>query len=154
MELIESSRTYRILVEKNEEPLLNMVYAELLEPIDAATGEGYEVFGAYSGMNGGGGLFHQNTDGEISVSDDCGEFNSKLSEEDVQKTCHQLEKLRAEFEDISAEGDMLGFSSAGLKFLSIGTEDDDGYLEVYSDGASEDFIYDVQDNWNLEFYKE
>ncbi len=49
---------------------------------------------------------------------------------------------------------MVGLSQKGLNFLHTGSEDDDGYSEVYSEGASEDFIYDVQDEWNLEFYKD
>tara|TARA_Y100000294_G_scaffold164995_1_gene172170 strand:+ start:669 stop:815 length:147 start_codon:yes stop_codon:yes gene_type:complete len=40
-----------------------------------------------------------------------------------------------------------------IKKIRTGNEDDDGYSEVYSEGASEDFIYDVQDHWNLHFYK-
>ena len=34
----------------------------------------YEVFGAFSGICGGGGLFYQNTDNEMFVSDDIYEF--------------------------------------------------------------------------------
>ena len=33
-------------------------------------------------------------------------------------------------------------------------EDENGLVEVYSEGASEDFIYDVQDEWNLGYYKD
>ena len=38
------------------------------------------------------------------------------------------------------------------KFLSQAGSDDDGYVAAYSDDASEDYIYDIQDEWNLAFY--
>ena len=30
---------------------------------------------------------------------------------------------------------------------------DDGYIEAYSESASDDFIYGVQDEWRVEVYK-
>ena len=38
--------------------------------------------------------------------------------------------------------------------LAQGHENEDGYAEVYSEDASEDFIYDVQEEWNLNFWKD
>ena len=49
---------------------------------------------------------------------------------------------------------MVSLSQKGLDFLQTGSEDQNGYSEVYSEGASEDFIYDIQEEWNLEFYKD
>ena len=143
---IKTDKTFRILVARHEEPEVNMVYAEV-------GGDEYEVFGAFSGISGGGGLFHQNKDGEITVSDDCGEFSSKWGD-DVNEICSNLERLRAEFEAYDEDGNMVGLSQKGLDFLQTGSEDQNGYSEVYSEGASEDFIYDIQDEWNLEFYKD
>ena len=99
---IKTDKTFRILVARHEEPEVNMVYAEV-------GGDEYEVFGAFSGISGGGGLFHQNKDGEITVSDDCGEFSSKWGE-DVNDICSNLERLRAEFEAYDEDGNMVGLS--------------------------------------------
>ena len=46
---------------------------------------------------------------------------------------------------------MLGLSEKGVGFSSSGDEGDDGLIHTYSELASEDFIYDCQDNWNLNF---
>ena len=139
-------KMFRILICRSEEIEVNMVYAEV-------GGDDYEIFGAFSGASGGGGLFHQNTDSEVTVGDDAGEFQTNLTAEDNYEICSQLERLRAEFEEYNDEGDLVSLSEKGLEFLRTGNEDDDGYSEVYSEGASEDFIYDVQDHWNLHFYK-
>ena len=139
-------KMFRILICRSEEIEVNMVYAEV-------GGDDYEIFGAFSGASGGGGLFHSNTDLEVTVGDDAGEFRSNLTAEENYELCSQLERLRAEFEEYNDEGDLVGLSEKGLEFLRTGNEDDDGYSEVYSEGASEDFIYDVQDHWNLHFYK-
>jgi len=145
LESVELNKTFRILASRSGELELNMIYGEV--GVDD-----YEVFGAYSSLNGGG-LFHQDEEGEMTVSDDFYDFSSKYNDEDVEKICSRLEKLRAEFEEYNDDGDMLGLSEAGLNFLSSGTENDDGCVEVYSDDASDDFIYDIQDEWNLDFYK-
>jgi len=65
-----------------------------------------------------------------------------------------IESMGAEFEIYNDEGDMLGLSDKGLNFLAQGHENEDGYAEVYSEDASEEFIYDVQEEWNLNFWKD
>lgn len=143
---LKLSKIYRIAVSQDEELLVNMVYAEI-------GGDNYEVFGAFSGQGAGGGLFYQNSDGEMLVSDDPGEFDANISPDSVEETCRELERLRAEYEEFDDDGEILGFSEIGLKFIDTG-KDENGYVEAYSDGASDDFIYDVQDDWNLNFYKD
>ena len=138
---------YRIVAARSEEPELNMVYTEVGK-------NDYEVFGAFSGICGGGGLFYQNTDNEMFVSDDFYEFSTSLSDEDLKNTFQKLEKLRAEFENYDDEGNLIGLSEKGLLFIKQQQEDENGLVEVYSEGASEDFIYDVQDEWNLGYYKD
>ena len=139
------SKIFRILICRSEEIQVNMVYAEVGD-------EDYEVFGAFADAAGGGGLFHQNVDGEMTVNDDAGEFETKFSIQENYEICQELERLRAELESYNEDGDLIGLSKAGYAFLRTVSEDDDGYAEVYSDGASEDFIYDIQDTWNLGFY--
>ena len=138
---------YRIVAARSEEPELNMVYTEVGK-------NDYEVFGAFSGICGGGGLFYQNTDNEMFVSDDFYEFSTSLSDEDLENIFQKLEKLRAEFENYDDEGNLIGLSEKGLLFIKQQQEDENGLVEVYSEGASEDFIYDVQDEWNLGYYKD
>jgi hypothetical protein len=115
-----------------------MIYAEI---------EG-EVFGAFSG-NGGGGLFYFNEDHESTVSDDLYEFDS--SYERLEETCTELERLRSEFEEYDDAGNIIGISEIGQEFLSQYGSNDDGYIVAFSDDASEDYIYDIQDEWNLKF---
>ena len=51
-------------------------------------------------------------------------------------------------------GDLeVGLSNEGQNFLETGFNDN-GYVEAYSKGASEDFIYDIQDEWSLNFFKD
>ena len=77
-----------------------------------------------------------------------------MSDEDLENTFQKLEKLRAEFENYDDEGNLVGLSEKGLLFIKQQQEDENGLVEVYSEGASEDFIYDVQDEWNLGYYKD
>ena len=139
---ITSENSHRILIALNDEILVNMVYAEINE----------EVCGAFSG-DGGGGLFYFNEDHEATVSDDFGEFDAPLlgDYEDLAKIYLKLEKLRSDFEDSDDDGNIIGISEAGLEFLNNYQSDENGYAECYSDGASEDFIYDIQYEWNLNF---
>ena len=65
----------------------------------------------------------------------------------------QLERLRAMFEENDEEGNLAGLSKEGQNFLET-SYNNDGYIEAYSKGASEDFIYDVQDEWNLNFFRD
>ena len=138
---------FRIVAARSEEPELNMVYTEVGK-------NNYEVLGTFSGICGGGGLFYQNTDNEIFVSDDFYEFSTSLSNQDLENTFHELEKLRAEFENYDEEGNLIGLSEKGLLFIKQQKENENGLVEAYSEGASEDFIYDIQDEWNLGYYKD
>jgi len=142
---ISKENLYRILIVQNDEPLVNMVYVEINS----------EVCGAFSG-DGGGGLFYFNEDHEASVSDDFSEFDTSLlgSLEEVEKIYSELESLRSEYEEYDDEGNIIGVSEKGLKFLSQAESDENGYIECYSDGASEDYIYDIQYEWNLNFFME
>ena len=67
--------------------------------------------------------------------------------------CIELEHLRSQFEEIDIEGNLVGLSKEGQNFLETGFNDD-GYVEAYSKGASDDFIYDIQDQWSLNFFKD
>jgi len=142
---VTNENTYRILIAQNDEILVNMVYVEINK----------EVCGAFSG-NGGGGLFYFNEDHEVSVSDDYGEFEASLlgDYENVENIYSNLEKLRSSFEDCDDDGNIIGISIAGLEFLNNYESDENRYTECYSDGASEDFIYDIQNEWNLNFFME
>ena len=142
---ISKENLYRILIAQNDEPLVNMEYVEINS----------EVCGAFSG-DGGGGLFYFNEDHEASVSDDFSEFDTSLlgSLEEVEKIYSELESLRSEYEEYDDEGNIIGVSEKGLKFLSQAESDENGYIECYSDGASEDYIYDIQYEWNLNFFME
>ena len=140
-----NKKLHRIVISRSEEPELNMVYTEV-------GGEDYEVMGAFSGICGGLGLFHINLDGEAIVSDDFNEFESNISPSELESVFTELEKQRAAFEAISESGDLLGLSEKGLEFINQFEENDDGVIHAFSDEASEDMIYDIQDEWNLDFY--
>jgi hypothetical protein len=144
-EEVEVSDPFRVVVLVHDELVVNMVYAEV-------GGDEYEVFGAFSGINAGGGLFHQTDDG-IVVSDDPSEFQSKLTASDVEQTFRWLESERTKFEEYDDDGELIGLSDVGHDFTSNFSEDDSGVLEAYSEGASEDFLYDCQEDWNLNYYK-
>lgn len=144
--LIDNDKVHRIVVTRNGEAKVNMVYAEV-------GGEDHEVFGAFSGVGSGGGLFHQKEEDVTVVSDDPGEFNSGFDASDVQAICDQMERLRAEFEAYDDSGELIGLSELGLEFVRDQEEDENGIIEMYSEGASEDLIYDCQDDWNLGYYK-
>ena len=136
--MINNKNLYRILIVQDDSCLVNMIYTEI---------EG-EVFGAFSG-NGGGGLFYFNEDHESTVSDDLYEFDSGY--ESIEETCTELERLRSEFEEYDDAGNIIGISEIGQEFLSQYGSNDDGYIAAFSDDASEDYIYDTQDEWNLKF---
>ena len=61
-----SEETHRIVVSDDDFIMVNMIYREIDD----------EILGAFSG-DGGGGLFHQDADGEFVVSDDFAEFQSQ-----------------------------------------------------------------------------
>lgn len=136
---------HRIVIARSEEPELNMIYTEV-------GGDDYEVLGSFSGICGGLGLFLINTDGEATVSDDFNEFQSKLSVSELEATFKYLEKERATFEATNDEGELVGLSDAGLEFISTFDESDEGIVNAFSEEASDDMIYDIQDEWNLDFY--
>ncbi len=137
-----SEETHRIVVSDDDFIMVNMIYREIDD----------EILGAFSG-DGGGGLFHQDADGEFVVSDDFAEFQSQCMDlAALEKCAGELEKLRAEFENINEDGDLVGLSDAGLAFVDTFGEASNGCMMAFSEGASEDFIYDIQDEWNLNFY--
>jgi len=144
LELSENT-TYRIAIVDNERLILNMVYAEV----------GEEILGVYSGMISSGPhvcYFHQDQDGEFTVSDDYFEFETN---HDLSNIFSELDDLRNEFEIWDDEGDSFEFSDAGKEFIATNESiNDDGWLEAYSDGASEDFIYDLQNEWQLSLRKD
>ena len=141
-----TSALHRICIAQNENVLVNMVYTEI-------GGNDHEVFGAFSGQGAGGGLFFQDSDGNITVSDDPDDFSTSVDEDTTKAIFLELEKLRAEMERLDERGNLIGFSQCGLAFLSE-SEANNGYIEAYSADASEDFIYDLQEEWNLNFFKD
>ena len=144
MELSENT-TYRIAILDNERLILNMVYTEVDE----------EIFGVYSGMIRSGPhvcYFHQYEFGKFNVSDDYFEFETN---HDLKNIFIELDDLRNEFEIWDDEGDSFKFSNAGKEFIAANELiNDDGWLEAYSEGASEDFIYDLQNEWQLSLRKD
>ena len=138
---IDKNDIHRIVVTYEGDPSLNLVYAEV--------GEDVEIFGAFSGICGGLGMFHQNSDGEISVSDDPFEFDTKFVDE-VEEISSKMESLRAEFEETDDDGNLIGLSDQGKKFVKDFPEND-GEVFAHSQDASDDFIIDIQDDWNLAF---
>jgi len=145
MNKINELDVFRICISDRSQLLVNIAYTEI--------GEGpYEVLGAYSGSCGGGGLFHQDSDGTIFVSDDVADFDTMLNTISLISIASKLERQRAEFEVYDDEGNLLGPSTKAYNFLA-NFDQSQGYVEAYSEGASEDFIYDVQEKWNLSFFK-
>ena len=138
---IDKNDIHRIVVTYEGAPSLNLVYAEV--------GEDIEIFGAFSGICGGLGMFHQNSDGEITVSDDPFEFDTKFVDE-VEEISSKMESLRAEFEETDDDGNLIGLSGQGKKFVKDFPEND-GEVFAHSEDASDDFIIDIQDDWNLAF---
>ena len=138
---INKKEIHRIVVTYEGDPSLNLVYAEV--------GEDVEIFGAFSGICGGLGMFHQNSDGEITVSDDPFEFDTKFIDE-VEEISSKMESLRAEFEETDDDGNLIGLSDQGKKFVKDFPKND-GEVFAHSQDASDDFIIDIQDDWNLAF---
>ena len=144
LELNENT-TYRIAIVDNERLILNMVYAEV----------GEEILGVYSGMISSGPhvcYFHQDQDGEFTVSDDYFEFETN---HDLSNIFSELDDLRNEFEIWDDGGDSFEFSDAGKDFISTNESiNHDGWLEAYSERASEEFIYNLQNEWQLSLRKD
>ena len=72
---IDKSKVHRISIADGKRVLVNLVYAEFGE-VD------YEVLGVFSGETCGGGIFHQNSEGDITISDDPGELESSIEVQD------------------------------------------------------------------------
>ena len=142
---IDKSKVHRISIADGKRILVNLVYAEFGE-VD------YEVLGVFSGETCGGGIFHQNSAGDTTISDDPGELEISIGVKNTSTIFLELEKLRAEFEAYDNKGNLIGFSEKGLEFLQM-FKSNNGYCEAYSENASDDIIYDLQGNWNLDFYK-
>ena len=134
---------YHKLLIANEENgiIVNIVYREV---------EG-EIVGAYSGNSGGGvfdmRFFHLNQDLEPTVTDDSNDI-SLVDENFSQKDFDNLELERSKFENLDEDG-ML--SKKGLDFLSD-IVPNNGIRSKYTELASEDVIYDIQDEWTLNYY--
>ena len=146
-DLSNESKFFRILISDHLSPIVNIIYIEIGD-ID------YEVFGAYSGQSGAGGLFHRTSEGDISVSDDPADFSSQLEFSSVDEICTELEKKRAKFESLEEDGNFSEWSEHAMLFLKHRMSNINDYIECYSDGASVDYIYDIQDHWNLNFIKD
>jgi len=143
----DRARTFRILISDGSTILMNMVYVEVGHP-------DYEIFGAFLGGCGGDGFFHQK-DFSITVAADPADFNSVIySPLDCSRLIFEIESLRSEFEVYDQEGVLVGLSDKGLEFLNLFSDFKGNIREAFSHGASEDFIYDIQDYWNLKFYKD
>ena len=144
---LDHNKIHRIAVEDLKEVVLNMVYAEVGD-------DEYEVFGVYSGVTSSGPhvyYFHQNQSNEITISDDCCEFKTNHG---CCKIFNELDESRVEFENWDDEGELTGFTETGKNFLAqYESINDDGWVEAYSSGTSEDFIYALQDEWQIRLYK-
>ena len=65
-----------------------------------------------------------------------------------------MDESRVEFENWDDEGELTGFTETGKNFLAeYESINDDGWVEAYSSGASDDFIYALQDEWQIRLYK-
>ena len=135
---------HRIGIALNEVWLVNLVYIET-DLINS------EVLGSFSGK-GGGGYFHKQVDGVLVVSTDPLEFEVALTNQILQQTVGYLDRARSEFELNDDQGNVVEISQKGLKFLAP-HRSEHGYVEAFSEDASEDFIYDLQNHWNLSFWK-
>ena len=128
---IDEGKVYRIVIAQDTILKVNMVYTEIGE-------DNYQVLGSFSGEDGSVGFFHQSSDAHVSVSGDYFDFEFEFEEN------FNLDEIS------NIDGNLVGLSKEGHRFLET-VYNDDGYVEAYSKGASEDFIYDVQNEWNLNF---
>ena len=117
---IDKDKVYRIVITQEAILKVNMVYTEI-------GGDTYEVFGSFSGEDANVGLFHQNCEGDMNVSDDSFEFEAKISPDEVSNICIELEQLRSKFEETDIEGNFVGLSKEGQNFLETGFNDN-GYV--------------------------
>jgi hypothetical protein len=123
----------------------NIVYAEV----------GPEIWGCYSGYAGGGVVdyryFYFDADYNPNVTDDFLVLANEQKVAEVSAVFKKLESMRARLESKTA--DTLSLSDAGREFLGDGVIDQaSGIRSRLSYEASEDIIYDLQDDWTLTFY--
>ena len=138
----QNTNIFRILITTYNNLALNMIYKEYDN----------EIFGSVIGEEGSGGFFYFNSEQESFYSDDFFEFDTSLDIEDLEDLFHSLENLRAQFEKYDDQGDLLGISSLGLQELQNVIEDKFGMKIYLSHDASLDYIHDLQDEWNINFF--
>ena len=134
----------RILVANDTDAIIaNIVYV----PIDG----GY--IGAYSGNSGGifdYRVFYVDEDDVAEIDDDFAALNTP-NILDAPEIFSALEGERFKLEDPNKEGFL---SSEGMQFLASGEQVDNGFKVKYSDKASEDIIYALQEDWTLNYFLE
>ena len=141
----EDYETYHILIADidSDSILANVVYAEV----------GQEIWGCYSGYAGGGVVdyrfFHFDADYEPTIEDDFLAFPID-DQQKAEAVFTQLEATRARMEADDPEALML--SEVGQEFIDDGEVDHgSGIRSRLSEDASEDIVYDLQDEWTLLF---
>lgn len=142
---LDAYEVYQILIADidSDAILANIVYAEV----------GQEIWGCYSGYAGGGVIdyrfFHFDADYDPTVDDDY--YSFPISEtQNPDEVFPRLESIRKNME--SDDPDALVLSEAGRGFLDRGDVDHSSGIRIsFSIDASEDIIYDIQDEWTLLF---
>jgi hypothetical protein len=124
--------------------IANIAYAEV----------GLEIWGCYSGYAGGGVVdfryFYFDADYNPLITDDFLVLTTEKSMAEVNTVFTELESVRARLE--SEAEDVLSMSEAGHQFLDDCVIDHvNGIRSRLSPEATEDIIYDLQDEWTLTF---
>lgn len=132
----------RIVIAHYGELLLNIVYSELGEVSS-------ETFGSFSGK-GGDGMFHISPAGDLTLSSDWSHINSAYSTSITNQISAYLDFMRSEFEVCNQSGEIIGLSPKGERFLES-SKQAGAYQEAFSEKASDDIIFMLQDEWNLDF---
>lgn len=132
----------RIVIAHYGELLLNMVYSELGE-------EPSETFGSFSGR-GGDGMFHISPAGNLTLSSDWSCIDSAYSTSITNQISAYLDSMRSEFEIFNQSGEIIGLSRKGKRFLES-SKQAGPYQEAFSEKASDELIFMLQDEWNLDF---
>lgn len=122
----------------------NIVYAEV----------GLEILGCYSGYAGGGvddyRYFYFDADYNPIVTDDFLSLTTEKKAAEVSTIFSKLESVRSRLESEIAS--VLSLSEAGRRFLEDCVIDQASGIRIrLSHEASEDIIYDLQDEWTLTF---
>lgn len=136
-------KIHKILIVEGDKISLNLVYGEYFNPRQ-------EILGSYSGQ-GSGGYFYQNEFEQIIVSTDPLDFPLDGSKYSAVFLFNILDQMRSKFEALDKHGNMVGLSKAGQDFLSTGLDLGYDLYESFSEEASDDFIFDLQDQWNLSY---